>query len=502
MDTISLLLKMSELPEDIQRYNVCLCKDKGKELEKTLEEVEGALKGLEKSKKVKKLKEIWKKRVSEKECGKEEYLEAEKIFKKFIDIEPNKDFAEAYHKLGNVYYGLKFYEEAKENYEEALKKEWEDKDDKAWCYHDLGYLLYGAGKHKEAVKNYEEAIKIAEKAWFYNDLGAALMKLEKYEEALKAFDRALMLSEIDKDRAYVNNGLGRLYYRKGLYKNAREKLELAKKQNPELDEVYNNLGLLDLKEGLYGNAKKNFQEAINLDKNRKKECENLSEAHLNLGSVFFSEGKYEEAEDEYEYAIKIDRDFAEAYYSLGNVCVKKWEKEGKKEDKEKERAERLFKKALRIKPDYTEAREALDSLKEKKEGDWWDWWFSRSRQSRWKICKKISGRKIVGGLLIFFLIGIIVFLMALIVLGEKIGIAKIEKVIISNLTQNLTGNVTQTFSNITTTTTSPITIWPLIGLAALIFIILIFPQLKKVAVGVGGFKFEVETKDAGTGRIS
>ena len=449
------------------------------------------------------LNEIWKKRVEEKACERKEYLEAEKIFENFIDVD--RGFAEAYHKLGNVFYRLKRYEEAKRIYKKALRiKKWKDEDFKAWCHHDLGYLLYGAEKYNEAVEEYEEAIKIAEsigkrKAWFYNDLGTALMKLEKYEDAENAVEKALEFSEEESDKAYVYNALGRLYNRKGLYDIAREKLESAKRLKPDLAEVYNNIGLLDFEEGLYQDAKENFQNAIDFDKRRGNECESLSEAHLNHGNVFFGEGKYEEAEKEYEYAIKIDRNFSEAYYNLGNVCVQKWKKEGKKG--EKERAEKLYEAALRIKPSCTKARKALDSLKEERV-DWWDWWFSSSRQqSRWEIYKKISGRTIVGTFLILLLIGIMGFSIALIVFGEKIGIAKIEKVVISNLTQNLTGNVTQTFSNITTTTTSPVPIWPLIGLAALIIIILIFPQLKKAAVGVGEFKFEVETKDAGTGRV-
>jgi tetratricopeptide (TPR) repeat protein len=247
-----------------------LLKDKGEELEKTL----GCL--IDGDVSLDNLNKIWKKRVKQKDCGKEEYPAVERIIDKFIEWE--KNFGEAYHKLGNIYYRRKFYEEAKSNYKKALKiEEWEKEEDKAWCYHDLGYLLYGAREYKDAVDNYNEAIKIAKKlkkeksiAWFYIDLGTARMKSGRYEAADKAFDDALSLIKKDKDKAYVYNALGRLYYRKRLYEEARKKLEQAKEHNPDLDKVYNNLGLLDLEAGSYENAKLCFQKAIEMDKSEKK----------------------------------------------------------------------------------------------------------------------------------------------------------------------------------------------------------------------------------------
>jgi tetratricopeptide (TPR) repeat protein len=254
------------------------------------------------------LNKIWKKRVTQKDCGKEEYLAVEEIIIKFL--EQKKDFGEAYHKLGNIYYRRKFYEDAEKCYRAALEKnkKWENQNDKAWCYHDLGYLLYLTGDHKKAVGNYTKAIEIAKKAkdeksiaWFYKDRGTAFMKLERYDAAEKDFDDAYSRTRNDKDKAYVYNALGRLCYRKKLYNTARKKLVLAKEHNPD-----NNLGLLDLEKGSYENAKKKFQKAIEMDKSEKKECENLAEAHLNLGDVFFMEENYKEADKEYEEAIRID----------------------------------------------------------------------------------------------------------------------------------------------------------------------------------------------------
>jgi tetratricopeptide (TPR) repeat protein len=589
---------MDKKLEDILKS---LLEDKGEDLEKTLEglKVEDI-----NSLSVNNLNDIWKKRVKEKDCEKEEYLEAEKIFEKIIKWKD--DFAEAYHKLGNVYYRLKFYEEAEREYRKALKlkeEAWKSEDDKAWCYHDLGYLLYGARKYEEAIDNYNKAIEIAKKpkkeksiAWFYIDLGTARMKLERFEDAEKAFNKALVLIEKDKgkykDKAYVYNALGRLYYRKELYNTARKKLKLAKDHNPDLDKVYNNLGLLDFKEGLYENAKNSFQKAIEMDKSEKKECENLAEAHLNLGNVFFMEGKIKDAGKEYEEAIRIDRNSAEAYYSLGNLAAK---------NEEKERAEKLYREALRINPDYTKARTALEALDlPKEEGvDWWNWWFSGSGQQSgskkgekihwWKrlscsICgqeprQEISRRKLVGGALIFILFLFVIGLPIAFIAGtfmppstvtygndtvyQKISIenmfdidAKFENDLNNNniskelgdifktkgfsISENATvrkendhgwvitdgkkvyvvkkeegwlniytgsiikkiSNDTQTFSNATTPRTIPsVYIWTLIGLAVFIFFILIFPQLKKGSVSIGEFKFEVETKDAGTSDI-
>jgi len=542
---------------------------KGKQLEDFLNEI----KDLD-SLPSKKLDDIWKKRIVGKDCGKEEFSEAEKIFNRFTKLDEN--FAEAYHKLGKLYHRLKRYDEAEENYEKALGIEkWTGDEMKARCYRDLGYLLYGRGIHKEAVNKYEKAIaKIAknkEKAWFYNDLGTALMKLKKYGKAEDALEKALKLSKKEKDKAYVYNALGRLYYRKGLYKRAKEKLEEAKRVNHDIGEIYNNLGLLDFKEGLYENAKEYFETAIEKDKGAKKhpfdikikedvsilegdldkgfipeklnqelekfgislpsppkkysvkkeddkwvirdeekkeicciakedgklsiyakeECERLSEAHFNLGNIFFNQKKYEEAEKEYEEAIRINRNFAEAYFSLGNLAA---------EREDKERAEKLYSAALEINPDYTEAKKNLDLLKEEEVStDWWGWWFGGF---------KSPGRKLLGWLLILFLIGSIGLAIGLIALGKRIGlnIEKIEKVVV-----NTTNIISQT-SNITTTITTTTPAVPieillifLIALAGFIFLVLISPQLKKAGVSFGALKFELETKPdvvtAGTSKI-
>jgi hypothetical protein len=89
--------------------------------------------------------------------------------------------------------------------------------------------------------------------------------------------------------------------------------------------------------------------------------------------------------------------------------------------------------------------------------------------------------------------------------GKKVYVVKKEEGWLNIYTGSIIkkiSNDTQTFSNATTPRTIPsVYIWTLIGLAVFIFFILIFPQLKKGSVSIGEFKFEVETKDAGTSDI-
>lgn len=92
--------------------------------------------------------------------------------------------------------------------------------------------------------------------------------------------------------------------------------------------------------------------------------------------------------------------------------------------------------------------------------------------------------------------------------GEKIYIVEKEDgklIVYKGSIEEIEKKITQTFSNATTPRTGTIpssSIWTLICLAVFIFIILIFPQLKKGTVSIGEFKFEVETKDAGTSDIA
>ena len=82
------------------------------------------------------------------------YGEAEKIFKKVIEIDPTN--YRAYYNLGIVNFNLDKIEKAKLCYEEAIRI----KPDYKHCFYNLGLAYEKEGDLMEALQYYEKALEI------------------------------------------------------------------------------------------------------------------------------------------------------------------------------------------------------------------------------------------------------------------------------------------------------------------------------------------------------
>ncbi|MHA1931790.1 MAG: tetratricopeptide repeat protein [Promethearchaeota archaeon] len=83
-----------------------------------------------------------------------QYDEAEKIFKRIIQIEPNN--YRAHYNLGIANFNLENIEQAKQCYEEAIRI----KPDYKHCFYNMGLIYEGEGNLQEALKYYEKALEI------------------------------------------------------------------------------------------------------------------------------------------------------------------------------------------------------------------------------------------------------------------------------------------------------------------------------------------------------
>ena len=202
--------------------------------------------------------------------------EAERAYRRAIEIDPK--FAFAWCNLGNLLSGdLGRHEEAEEAYRRAI--ELDPKDAHAWF--NLGYLLsVHFDRNEEAEESYCRAIEIDPKdayAWF--NLGNLLCAhFGQYEEAEEAYRRAI---EIDAKFAYSWNGLGSLNSHVGRYEEAEEAYRRAIEIDAKFAHPWNGLG-------------------------------NLLRDHL---------GRYEEAEQAYRRAIAIDPKSASSWNGLGNLLI-------------------------------------------------------------------------------------------------------------------------------------------------------------------------------------
>jgi tetratricopeptide (TPR) repeat protein len=121
------------------------------------------------------------------EEAEENYREALRIFIEFND---RYSQASTYHQLGRVAQEQRQREEAENNYREALriKIEINDRHSQASTYHQLGRLAQGQRQWEEAEKNYREALRIYvefndryEQASTYHQLGRVAEDQRRWE---------------------------------------------------------------------------------------------------------------------------------------------------------------------------------------------------------------------------------------------------------------------------------------------------------------------------------
>ena len=192
--------------------------------------------------------------------GKQSYKEALENFNKALKIDPR--FTPAVINLGNIYRIQKNAQQAIAQFKKAA----EINPKNFSPYFNLGMIYQAEKKNKLAIENYEKALSIIPEsvpaqnnlAWLYA------------EQSIK-LDDALKLAQKAKTAVPINGGitdtLGWVYYKKGLYKEARNTLEEAIKLSPDEPTIHHHLGLTYYKEKRTADAKKEFQKALSISQN-------------------------------------------------------------------------------------------------------------------------------------------------------------------------------------------------------------------------------------------
>ncbi len=129
------------------------------------------------------------------------------------------------------------------------------------------------------------------------------------EQALAEYIKVM---EKDEKHAIANSSAGAVYFRAGLYKEARTHLETAISQNPMLWKAHNYLGILNNKDGAYDKAADNFATAIDLHRGG-----NTAEIYNNLGVVHIARRQYGMAVDAFRRALKNGDVSSRTYNNLG-----------------------------------------------------------------------------------------------------------------------------------------------------------------------------------------
>ena len=150
-----------------------------------------------------------------KECN---YRLALKYFKILTDLRPSE--AIGFYNMGNTYFDLKEYKNAKLFLEKALCLE----SDYGPAYSNLGAVYFELGKFIQSVSYYKEAIKIdPENPNNYFNIGNSLQDAERIQDAEDNYKKAIAIDP-KHIGAYLNLAL--LHEKKGQIKKA---LNIAKK---------------------------------------------------------------------------------------------------------------------------------------------------------------------------------------------------------------------------------------------------------------------------------
>jgi tetratricopeptide (TPR) repeat protein len=152
--------------------------------------------------------------------------------------------------------------------------------------------------------------------------------------------------------AFATCNLGSVYLKEGKPDSAVIYYKRAIELQPIYHDAYKYMGLSYLKLGNYEEAEKAIAEAERI--NRSSDAyESLSSEYLLLASRAFHNNDLEKAIFFGEKAIAASPQNAEAYYNLGGYYMSR---------KDITKTRELWKKALAINPNYTEAKEWLDRI--------------------------------------------------------------------------------------------------------------------------------------------
>lgn len=177
----------------------------------------------------------------------------------------------------------------------------------ASTYHNLGVIEFRKGNYEKALEYHQLALKTYPNyTEAYNDMGSCYLRLNNYDKALEMYAKA---DECSPTYAESRFNAGLVYMRKKDYVNAKRKFEEALRIRPDYIKAKDNLAQTLFYLGDYENAIKHMRELVSVDPSNPIH-------HFNLGAMLKNTGKLEEAKAEFEEALKLNPNYEEAKREL------------------------------------------------------------------------------------------------------------------------------------------------------------------------------------------
>jgi protein O-GlcNAc transferase len=258
-----------------------------------------------------------------------------------LAINANKNLAEAYSNLANVYKERGQLSEALDYYKTAIRL----KPDFIDGYINMASALVTSGDMEGAVQAYVSALQYNPDLYCVrNDLGNLLKALGHLEEAKSCYIKAL---ETAPNFAVAWSNLGCVFNCMGEIWLAIHHFEKAISLDANFLDAYVNLGNVLKEAKIFDRAVNAYLRALNINSNH-------AIVHGNLACVYYEQGLIELSIETYKRAIELQPNFPDAYCNLANA-LKVMGKVGE--------AEECYNTALQLSPTHADSLNNLANIK-------------------------------------------------------------------------------------------------------------------------------------------
>jgi tetratricopeptide (TPR) repeat protein len=218
------------------------------------------------------------------------------------------DNASAFNNLGILYAEKRMTEAAVAEFQRAISAD----PGFGNAYANLGLVYLQTGRNEQALAACERALKLSPNsadAFLYR--GMALEKTGNADKAMSDYQRAGYLNPENPEIPFC---LGNLWFRKGDYARALQAFQQALALNPRHFPAWNAVGLVYMNEGRYSEALEVFRALLKADPGQ-------AGALANIGTIYKNLGKPDAAIQQYLAALQLAPGNAEILANLGLTYI-------------------------------------------------------------------------------------------------------------------------------------------------------------------------------------
>jgi tetratricopeptide (TPR) repeat protein len=255
----------------------------------------------------------------------------------------NTELADLHHLTGMVAQDQRRFQDAEENYRQALTLylEFNDRHSAANIYHQLGTVAQQQRRFEDAEENYRQALTLFLEfndrygtADVHHQLGIVAQQQRRFEDAEENYRQALTLSLEFHDRhgaASTYHQLGRVAQEQRRFEDAEENYRQALTLKLEFNDrhgaagTYHQLGMVAQDQRRFADAEENYRQALTL-KLEFNDRHSAASTYHQLGRVAQDQRRFQDAEENYRQALTLSLEFndrhgaAITYHQLGIVA--------------------------------------------------------------------------------------------------------------------------------------------------------------------------------------